>query len=126
MKKFRCIVAGSRTFDNYSALAKKMDASLARQVKEGNAVTIISGTARGADLIGERYARDRGFQVERFPADWNRHGKAAGYRRNAEMAGVANAVVVFWDGYSLGTQHMITIAKDHRLPLKVITFDSPA
>ena len=43
-----------------------------------------------------------------------------------EMAGVADAVVVFWDGYSLGTQHMITIAKDHRLPLKVVTFDSPA
>ena len=126
MKTFRCVIAGSRTFNDYSTLAKKMDASLARQIKEGNAVTIISGTARGADLIGERYARDRGFQVERFPADWNRHGKAAGYRRNEEMAVVADAVVVFWDGNSLGTQHMITIAKDHRLPLKVVTFDSPA
>jgi len=126
MKTFRCVIAGSRTFNDYSTLAKKMDASLARQIKEGNAVTIISGTARGADLIGERYARDRGFQVERFPADWNRLGKAAGYRRNEEMAGVANAVVVFWDGNSPGTQHMITIAKDHRLPLKVVTFDSPA
>ncbi len=126
MKTFRCVIAGSRTFSDYSALAKEMDASLSRQIKEGNAVTIISGTARGADLVGERYARDRGFQVERFPADWNRHGKVAGYRRNEEMAGVADAVVVFWDGYSLGTQHMITIAKDHRLPLKVVTFDSPA
>jgi hypothetical protein len=57
--------------------------------------------------------------VERYPADWERYGKSAGYRRNKEMALVAQALVAFWDGESLGTKHMIDIAHKYKLTIKI-------
>ena len=49
-------------------------------------VKIISGCARGADTLGERFAKEFGLEVKKFPADWDGLGKRAGYVRNAEMA----------------------------------------
>jgi hypothetical protein len=46
----------------------------------------------------------------------------AGYLRNIQMAEVADAVVVFWDGESRGTKMMIDIAKDYDLSLRVIKY----
>ena len=91
-------------------------------VRQGGVVTDISGTTKGADRLGEEWGRDRGYPVERYPADWEAYGKSAGYRRNEEMAEAADACVVFWDGSSPGAGHMILIAKEHGLPLRVIGF----
>lgn len=52
-----------------------------------------------------------------------RHGKAAGYLRNTEMAKNADALVAFWDGMSLGTRHMIETAKAHGLNVRVKRYD---
>jgi len=71
---------------------------------------VISGTARGADQIGETLAAISGWPVQRFPADWDKYGKRAGYLRNEEMARNADALVAIWDGKSNGTKHMINIA----------------
>ncbi len=49
--------------------------------------------------------------IERYPADWDKHGKPAGYIRNAEMADKAEALLALWDGQSRGTLHMINLAK---------------
>lgn len=85
-------------------------------------VEIASGCARGADKLGELYAEQRGYQVIKFPADWDRHGKSAGYIRNEQMAKYANALVAFWDGTSRGTKHMIGLAKKHGITVRVIIF----
>ena len=69
---------------------------------------VVSGTARGVDRMGEAYAERRGIPVRRFPADWDRFGRAAGMIRNAEMAKYADALVAVWDGRSKGTDNMIT------------------
>ena len=58
-----------------------MDQLLRDLITDGEDIVIISGTASGADRLGERYAKEKGFQLRRFPADWNRYGKSAGYRR---------------------------------------------
>ena len=49
-------------------------------------IRIISGTARGADKLGEQYAKIAHYELSKFPADWDGLGKRAGYIRNAEMA----------------------------------------
>ncbi len=114
----KVIIAGSRGFNDYETLCRICDHMLQNQ-KE---VEIVSGTARGADKLGERYAKDRGYQVRLFPADWDKYGNAAGYIRNAEMAGYADALIVFWNGVSKGTKHMIDLAKKHGLKIKIHRF----
>lgn len=86
-------------------------------------VEIVSGTARGADQLGERYAFEHGFPVKHFPADWDQHGKSAGYIRNAQMAEYADAAVIFWDGMSRGSKHMIDLAKAKGLRVRVVKYD---
>lgn len=120
-EKFRVIIAGSRGFNDYDLMKMKCDYFLNEKVKT-NDIVIISGTARGADKHGERYARERGYELEAHPADWDKYGKSAGYRRNQEMAEVADAVICFWDGVSKGTKHMIDIAKEKKLMLRVIQY----
>lgn len=57
-------------------------------------------------------------------ADWDIYGKSAGYIRNAEMAKYADACVVFWDGKSRGTKHMIDLAKKEGIGLKVVNYNA--
>lgn len=63
--------------------------------------------ARGADTAGRMYAERCGIPVAKFPADWDKHGRRAGYVRNEAMARYADAGLAFWDGSSRGTAHMI-------------------
>jgi len=114
----KVIVAGSRDFNDYHTLKEKLDMILKNQ-KE---VTIISGTAKGADKLGERYASEHHHKVEQYVPMWDIFGKKAGYMRNEEMAKHSDACVVFWDGKSRGTKHMIDISKKHKLKLRIIKF----
>ena len=119
---FKVIIAGGRDFDDYNMLKTHCDKILSNKRNNGYRIIIISGTARGADTLGERYAKEKGYEVLRFPADWNTYGKRAGYIRNKEMAENADACICFWDRISNGTRHMINIAKEKRLPLRIITY----
>lgn len=120
ISKYRVIIAGCRDFNDYELLKEKCDYFLQDEKKED--VVIISGHASGADALGERYAQERGFQLETFPADWKAHGRAAGPIRNARMASAANALIAFWDGKSRGTKNMIETAKNHNLKVVVVRY----
>lgn len=115
MEKQRIIVAGSRNFNNYDYLKKICDFII-----DEEDVVIISGTARGADKLGERYAKEKGFELRLFPAKWDEYGKRAGYFRNVEMAKNADMLIAFWDGESKGTKHMIDIAEKEGLASAVV------
>lgn len=115
---FRVIIAGSRTFNHYVLLQAACDLFLAEKRQTHN-IVILSGTAKGADRLGERYARERGYKIERYPADWDKDGKAAGIIRNTKMADNANALIAFWDGRSRGTKNMIDTAKAKGLAVRV-------
>lgn len=91
-------------------------------IKNKDKTEIVSGTARGADLLGEKYATENEIQIKRFPADWNRFGKSAGYKRNEEMANYADACICFWDGKSRGTKSMIDLAEKYKLKTIVIRY----
>lgn len=114
----RVIVAGSRSFKDYRLLEEKLDFYIGRH----QAVQIVSGTARGADQLGELYAKNRGLPLERFPADWDGYGKRAGYIRNEQMAKYATHAVVFWDGSSRGTASMIELCKKYELCHRVVRY----
>ena len=106
----KIVVAGCRDYTDYESAKPKLDEIIAPIASE-HTVVIISGDCRGADKLGERYALENGFRIERHPADWDRHGRAAGPIRNREMAKVADYVICFWDGKSRGTKTMIDYAK---------------
>jgi hypothetical protein len=118
---FKVIIAGSRSFNDYELLKSKMLHYL--KGFDLSEVEIVSGTARGADQLGERFAREFGCKLKQFIPDWDTYGKRAGYLRNMDMAKYANACVCFWDGKSRGTKHMIDIAKKEGLKLRVVRYD---
>jgi len=124
MSNFKVIVAGGREFTDYARLSSYLDLLLQMKIDEGITISIISGTARGADQLGERYALERNIDLLRMPAQWNTHGKSAGYKRNAAMAEEGDALVACWDGESRGTLHMINIAKKAGLPTRVLEYGS--
>lgn len=74
---FRVIIAGSRGFADFAALCAYADKVLARKAQERQ-IIIVSGHCQGADLMGEQYARMRGYGTDLHPADWTRYGRAAG------------------------------------------------
>ena len=96
MKELRVIIAGSRDFDDFPKLMNSC-IDILHEISEQNdnfgKIRIVSGVARGADRLGEQYAKVAGYEVSRFPADWDGLGKKAGYVRNAEMAKYAIADV---------------------------------
>lgn len=110
----RTIIAGSRALTDPALVEEAVKAS------GFEVTTVISGTAKGIDQLGERWAEARGLPVERFPADWDTHGKAAGRLRNREMIEVAEALVAIWDSVSRGTEDCIAEAR--RRGLKVFVF----
>ena len=99
---FKLIIAGGRDFRDFNILCDKCERLLAHKRNTHN-IVIVSGTARGADQLGERYAVEKGFPILRFPADWLQYGKAAGPIRNRQMTDNADALIAFWDGQSKGT-----------------------
>jgi len=125
----RLIIAGGRTFHSLDLMIDKVDEFLSDDefvVNRDDAalITIISGTARGADQTGERYAALRGYSVERYPAQWDVYGRSAGYKRNEQMAKIATHCIVFWDGQSRGSKHMLDLATKHGLEVRVVRYHS--
>lgn len=118
-QNMKVIIAGSRNFINYQKLKKECDEFLQNQKN----IEIVSGNHyKGADKLGIQYAIQKGLNLIKFPAEWNKFGKAAGPKRNKEMAIAADALIAFWDGKSRGTKNMIELAKQKGLKVKVILF----
>lgn len=113
---FRVIIAGGRDFNNYTGLSATMN-FLLKHINDD--IEIVCGMAQGADRLGERYAKENGYNVIYMPADWDIDGKAAGFKRNIRMAEYADALVAFWDGKSVGTKHMIETARKMGLDVRI-------
>jgi Ni,Fe-hydrogenase maturation factor len=117
---FKVIIAGGRDFSDYELLLEKCDYYLTEKTN----VEVVSGGAKGADILGERYAKERNLPLKIFLADWVTLGKRAGFVRNKEMAEYADALIAFWDKTSKGTKHMIDIAKEKGLSVKVVYYNN--
>tara|TARA_R110000744_G_scaffold89898_2_gene174725 strand:- start:2637 stop:2984 length:348 start_codon:yes stop_codon:yes gene_type:complete len=100
----KILIAGGRDFTDKDL----MQNTLAGVPRDS---VVISGTARGADKMGEDWAEARGIPVERYPALWEEHGRAAGHIRNQLMLdeGQPDLVVVFPGGK--GSESMVKKAR---------------
>jgi hypothetical protein len=114
----KIIVAGGRDFNNYELLKEKLD----ELIGENKEIEIVSGMARGADTLGVQYANERGYEIKKFPAQWDKYGKSEGYRRNEEMANYGDTCICFWDTKSKGTKHMIDLSNKYNLNITVIEY----
>jgi len=114
----RVVIAGCRDYNNYQEAKKYIDYCLSNIRKE-NEIIIVSGGACGADKIGEQYAEENGFAVEKYPANWRKYGRSAGPRRNKQMAELCDYVICFWDEKSRGTKSMIDYAKMYNKPINI-------
>ncbi len=115
----RVVIAGCRDYTDYDNAKKYIDYYI-KNIRKENDIIIVSGCANGADAIGERYAKENGLRVEKYPAEWGKYGKSAGPKRNEQMARVCDFVICFWDGKSKGTKSMIESAKKYGKPIRII------
>jgi len=107
-------VIGSRTFDNYEEVKRTLSAI--------DITILVSGGAKGADTLGEQYAKENNIPTKIFLPDWEKHGKAAGFIRNTDIINEAELVVAFWDQNSSGTKDSIEKADKAGKKILIITF----
>jgi len=133
----KVIIAGSRTITDISVVEKAIEASGFDQ--SFGITEIISGTAKGVDRLGEKWAEERRLPVSYFRPKWddleapgavikvNSYGKQynarAGHDRNEEMAKHADALIAIWDGKSRGTKNMIENARKYGLKVYIYLSD---
>jgi hypothetical protein len=107
----RVVIAGGRNFEHKPEDLDWLD----RLNEKHNITTILSGGASGADRFGEVWANQNGIPVELYPAEWKKHGRAAGPIRNRKMAKESDALIVFPGG--AGTASMRKEAEKHSLKI---------
>ena len=110
----RVAIVGSRDYPDLSTVRTYINTLLRPDD------VVISGGARGVDSAAVQYAQERGLAVEVYPADWDRHGKTAGFIRNQTIVDNADYVVAFWDGRSRGTMDTVNKAQAKGLPYEVV------
>lgn len=126
-EKFPLIIAGGRDFNDIRLALKSLKKYCIERNLKPSDIEIVSGTAKGADFIGEFIAKGLKIEVKDFKPDWDKHGQFAGFMRNEQMAIYTSkrrgGCLVFWDGQSKGTMNMIKLAKEYELDYEVINYD---
>jgi YspA, cpYpsA-related SLOG family len=100
----KVIFFGGRNYNNYDSFKNHV-----LEFYPDLQIEIVCGMAPGADLLGKRFAEEYNLKLYKFPADWDRYGRRAGYIRNKEMGNFADEGLGFWDKKSPGTKMMINI-----------------
>ena len=122
------VIAGGRDYRNYKNLEEFVDKIIKDMNHEYKTVTIISGMAQGADMLGVQYSIEHKYALLKFPANWQLYGKRAGFIRNKQMLDYLaesqdnGMVIAFWDGQSSGTKHTIYTAREMKIPCFVCKY----
>lgn len=124
---YKIIINGSRDFHNHTYLRLILKDYIMTNQINPELIEIISGGAKGADILAIKFAKEYNLNYKIMNADWNKYGKRAGIIRNAEMLTYAISnpndiaiLISFWNGNSKGTKHMIDISNDKGIIVKVI------
>ncbi len=103
----KVIIAGSRGINDYILVQQAIiDSGL--WSKYTHKLEIVSGTCKNSpDVLGEAFASNNKLTLHRFPANWDKYGRRAGFVRNVQMGEFSDALIAIWDGKSKGTQQMV-------------------
>lgn len=124
MEKDIHLVCGGREFRDRRRMETYIGRAIRSSVRRGQELVVVHGGARGADRLAGEVATENAIKSVVFEADWDRHGRSAGYKRNVEMArylkeqeraGARVQVVAFPGG--VGTDHMRDIARQMNIPV---------
>lgn len=107
----RIAIVGSRTFKDPERAKNTLYLAIERIAAKHPEAVIISGGAKGADLWAKEAATKFGLEYKEFPADWDKHGRVAGFLRNSQIVEDCTHVLAFWNGTSNGTMDTVTKAK---------------
>ncbi len=116
-------IVGSRTFEDYELLCKFIGSVLS-DGELASVEAVVSGAARGADTLAERYAAERGLEMIVFPAEWKKYGRRAGFIRNVDIIRECDICFAFWDGESHGTKHDIELCDETGKPCHICYFEN--
>ena len=121
MNEFKLIIAGGRDF-NDAALLERVLIAMSDTEYADKAISIVSGMARGADVLGYAFAKAHSIKCYEFYANWDMYGKSAGHRRNEQMGRFSDGLLAFHDGVSRGTAGMISFMRTLNKPVTVIRY----
>jgi len=121
----RVLICGSRDAPDDADMQHRLNLLLHElEITYGSIREVISGCADGGDRLGERWAQSESIPIQRFPAPWKEHGRAAGPIRNRQMLreGLPTHVVAIWNGSekSKGTLDMIRVATQNGVPVSIL------
>ena len=105
----RVLVCGGRECWDYTSIQQELN-DFSIEITE-----IIEGGARGADACAHAWALLNGVKCTTVNADWDKHGKAAGPIRNAEMLKLKPDYVLAFEG-GVGTANMLKQARAAGVP----------
>lgn len=118
MRRMMVLVCGSRDWPSITPIHDRLRDLIA----EHGPFEVIHGGARGADSMAALAAKWYRLPCAAFPADWERHGRRAGYLRNLAMLDQSpDLVLAFQRNGSRGTQHTIDEARARGIPVEVYT-----
>ncbi|MGW6597882.1 DUF2493 domain-containing protein [Streptomyces sp. NPDC055036] len=117
----RVLVTGSRAWTNTDRIAEALGQVIRLSGCRPHDVLLIHGACPvGADALADEFATQIGMRVQRFPADWETFGKAAGFRRNAEMVNLgADVCLAFIRNKSRGASMTARMAEKAGIPTKI-------
>lgn len=107
------LICGGRDFHDKTAFEDAMDQIIRVY---GCPARIIHGAAKGADTLAGGIGKRLSIDVVSHPANWKKHGRAAGIIRNREMLESNPDKVIAFPG-GRGTKNMSNIAKDAGITL---------
>ena len=110
-------VIGSRSFNDYELLKRVLDEYL------GKVWVVVSGGAKGADSLGEKWANENNIKTCIYKPDWDTYGKGAGMIRNKDIVEDSDIIIAFWDSLSRGTEHSINLAKKMDKEVRIVYFN---
>ena len=110
-------VIGSRGFNDYKLVCDTLDEYLE------DVFLIVSGGAKGADMLGEKWANESGVKTLIYKPDWDKYGKSAGFVRNEDIVEASDLIICFWDGLSRGSENSIKLAREKGIPVKIIFYN---